>query len=178
MDPHLFGIAICLLSQCPSPPQLPPRKSRISTRSLLGGLLPEQSTAQESNQSAVLQQEFPMGRQIFQVLPKPISRALLFKIRALSKRRADSSEIGKLLYLIQAINVPSGQQQPELPWQGPCLINSLHNMALEIPVLFHLWMPSTFLQHHRRNSPLRYPGPASWMPNLSSQLLTPNSLLF
>lgn len=58
LDPHLSGFAICLLSQHSSPPQLPPRKSRISTRSLLGGLLPEQSTAQESNQSAELSRNF------------------------------------------------------------------------------------------------------------------------
>lgn len=58
LDPHLSGFAICLLSQHSSPPQLPPRKSRISTHSLLGGLLPEQSTAQESNQSAGLSRNF------------------------------------------------------------------------------------------------------------------------
>lgn len=146
MDPHLSGFAICLLSlstpastqekqdQHTLPARRPPARAKHSS-----GIKSISSAS-----AGILD-----GKTDFTGPTKTNPQVLLFKIMVLCKR-TDSSKIGELLDLIQAVSVPSGQQQSELPWQGPCLINSLHNMAMEIPVSFHLWMPSTFLQHHRR----------------------------
>lgn len=150
LDPHLSGFAICLLSQRSSPPPASTQEKqdqhKLPARRPLARAKHSSGIKSISSASAGILD----GKTDFTGPTKINSQVLLFKITVLCKRRADSSEIGELLDLIQAISVPSGQQQSELPWQGPCLINSLYNMAMEIPVLFHLWMPSTFLQHHRR----------------------------
>lgn len=68
----------------------------------------------------------------------------LFKITALTKIRAYTSENVKVRYLIPAIRFPTDHQQFELPGQGPCLERLLRNRAREVPATSHPHVPSTY----------------------------------